>query len=281
MIAAYALLTAAVLAVLLLYLRTEAITSGQKVLAGFAELANDQTAGTLQSIERALQEAQALLTTAANAGPVDLELLRAQFQDIIGDRPFLTSIQMVDRQGRFVLGRNAVDTGRDVSDRDYFIRQREQPGSGLLWGDPIKARSNGEWLITATLPLRRVNGEFNGLIMGTVPLAFFDDVWKVDDEIQGLAIALWRDDGVLLMRSPFDARAIGSSTTGPTLIARLRAGENKGWFETRGVVDGLQRLVVYRHLDAYPAFILTVTQPIDQVLSAWWRAVGIVGRASW
>ncbi|MEI7874846.1 MAG: PAS domain S-box protein [Alphaproteobacteria bacterium] len=157
MIAAYALLTAAVLAVLLLYLRTEAITSGQKVLAGFAELANDQTAGTLQNIERTLQEAQVMLATAANGGrPVDLDLVRLQFQEIIRDRPFLTSIQVVDRQGHFLLGRSAVDTGRDVSDRDYFIRQRAQPGSGLLWGEPIKARSNGEWLVTATLPLRQI-----------------------------------------------------------------------------------------------------------------------------
>ena len=72
----------------------------------------------------------------------------------------------VDRQGRFVLGRTAADTGRDVSDRDYFIRQRERPGSALLWGAPIKARSNGEWLVTATLPIRRANGDFDGLIVG-------------------------------------------------------------------------------------------------------------------
>ncbi len=276
MIAAYALLTAAVLAVLLLYLRAEAITSGRNVLTGFAELANDQTAATLENIERTLREAQVMLATSANAGPVDLDLVRLQFQGLLTDRPFLTSIQVMDRQGRIVLGRNALDTGRDISDRDYFSRQRDQPGSGLLWGNPIKARSNGEWLITATLPLRRDNGDFDGLIMGTVPLAFFDDVWKVNDEIRGLTIALWRNDGVLLMRSPFDERAIGSSTVGTTLFARLRTGDNKGWFETRSLIDGQQRLIVYRRLDAHPAFILTFTQPVDQVLVAWWRAVWIV-----
>jgi PAS domain S-box-containing protein len=280
MIAAYALLTAAVLAVLLLYLRAEAITSGRNVLTGFAELANDQTAGTLENIERTLREAQVMLATSANAGPVDLDLVRLQFQGLLRDRPFLTSIQVMDREGRIVLGRNALDNGRDNSDRGYFRRQRDQPGSGLLWGDPIKGRSNGEWLITATLPLRRDNGDFDGLIMGTVPLAFFDDVWKVNEEIRGLTIALWRNDGVLLMRSPFDERAIGSSTVGTTLFARLRIGDNKGWFETRSLIDGQQRLIVYRRLDAYPTFILTFTQLVDQVLAAWWRAVWIVA-AGW
>src|SRR5476649_1329752 len=39
---AFAVVTAAVLTLLMLYLRTDAIESGEKVLAGFAELANEQ-----------------------------------------------------------------------------------------------------------------------------------------------------------------------------------------------------------------------------------------------
>ena len=276
-IAAYTLLTAAVLGVLLLYLRAEAITSGQKVLAGFAELANDQTTGTLQSIERTLREAQEILATPSQAAqPTDPDPVRLRLQEILRDRPFLTSIQLVDREGRLVLGRGAADTGRDVSDRDYFIRQRAQPGSGLLWGDPIKARSNGEWVITATLPLRRPDGTFDGLVIGTVPLAYFDDVWKVDEEIRGLTISLWRDDGMLLMRSPFDLGVIGSSGKNTELFSRLRAGMTKGRFESVSTIDGVARLVVFRRLDAYPAFVLTFAQTTDEALLPWWRAVWIV-----
>ncbi len=280
MIAAYALLTAAVLAALLMYLRTEALTSAQKVLAGFAELANDQTAGTLQNIERALQETQAILTTATNTGPVDPDLMRLQFQDIVENRPFLTSVQLIDRQGYIVLGRSAADTGRDVSDRDFFIRQREQPRSRLLWGTPIKARSNGEWLVTATLPLHRTNGEFDGLIVGTVPLAYFDDVWKTDNEIKDLTISLWRDDGVLLMRSPIDERIIGSSNVENGLFSQMRSGQMKGRYETVSSIDGVPKLVVFRRLDAYPTFILTFAQSVDRALVPWWRAVWIVA-AGW
>jgi PAS domain S-box-containing protein len=275
-VAVYTLLTGAVLAALLLYLRDEAITSGEKVLAGFAELANDQTAGTLHDIEQALRTAEAILATARITGPADVEVIRSQFQSLFDNRPFLTSIQVIDGAGRITLGRTAVDTGRDVSDRDYFIRQRDHPESGLLWGKPIVARSNGEWLVSATLPLRRADGAFDGLIIGTVPLAYFDDVWKVDEELKGLAITLWRDDGVLLMRSPFDEHVIGSSTRGEALFSRIRAGQKKGRFETVSRIDGVQRIVVFRRLDAFPSFILTFAQSTDQVLVAWWRAVWIV-----
>ncbi|MDP2376644.1 PAS domain S-box protein [Reyranella sp.] len=280
MLAAYALLTAAVLAILLLYLRNDAITSGQKVLAGFAELANDQTAGTLKAIERTLRDAESLLSVATVAGIIDVERLRPKFEELLEDRPFLTSIQVVDRQGSFVLGRTAADAGRDVSDRDYFIRQREQPGSTLLWGMPIKARSNGEWLVTATLPILQANGDFGGLIVGTMPLAYFDNIWKGDNEIEGLTISLWRDDGVLLMRSPFDEHVIGSSATGGALFARVRAGQAKGRFETVSPIDDVNRIVVFRRLDAYPAFILSFTQSVDQALAAWWHAVWVVA-AGW
>lgn len=276
LLAVYAFLTAAVLVALLLYLRADAIASGQKVLAGFAEFANNQTSGTLKAIERTLNDAESVLSAATTTGTVDVDQLQPQLQELLKDRPFLTSIQIVDRQGRLILGRSAADTGRDVSDRDYFIRQREQPGSALLWGAPIKARSNGEWLITATLPIRQVNGDFDGLIVGTVPLAYFDEVWKLDNEVEGLAISLWRDDGMLLMRSPFDERAIGSSTEGGALFARIRAGQTKGRFETMAAMDGVHRIVVFRRLDAYPTFIMSFAQSIDEALAPWWHTVWIV-----
>jgi hypothetical protein len=108
---------------------------------------------------------------------------------------------------------------------------------------PIKARSTGQWIVTATLPIRSANGQFDGLIVGSVPLAFFDHVWKFDDDdIRGLAIALWRDDGVLLMRSPIDERVMGLATMGPVLFSRIREGHVKGRFDTVSTIDGLQRL---------------------------------------
>jgi PAS domain S-box-containing protein len=281
LLAAYALLTAAVLAALLLYLRSDAVASGQKVLAGFAELAGEQTTRTLQGIEQTLQSAEAIRSAATDAGTVTPDQLRREFHDLLEDRPFLTGIRVIDKEGRIVHGPVAGEAGRNVSDREYFSRQRDNPGSGLLWGMPIKARSTGQWIVTATLPIRAANGQFDGLIVGSVPLAFFDHVWKFDDDdIRGLAIALWRDDGVLLMRSPIDERVMGLATMGPVLFSRIREGHVKGRFDTVSTIDGLQRLVVFRRLDAYPSFILTFSQSIEEALAAWWQAVWIVA-AGW
>ena len=280
-ILAYSLLTASVLAILLLNLRTDALRSGEKVLAGYAELANVQTAGTLQNIERALDEAEEIIEPAVRgAAAIDRDLLRVQVQDIVKDRPFLSSIQLIDAQGDIVLGRSAADTGRSVADRAYFIRQRAQPGSRMLWGAPIRARSNGEWLITVTLPLRRADGAFGGLVLGSVPLAYFDDVWKMDDEVSGIAISLWREDGVLLMRSPFDPNGMSASEPRTVRFPAIDPGRNKGTFETTGLVGGVPRLGVFRRLDAYPSFVLTFSQSADRALTGWWHAVWVVA-AGW
>ncbi|MCF8534338.1 MAG: PAS domain S-box protein, partial [Reyranella sp.] len=275
-IAAYALLTAAVLAGFLLHLRTEAIVSGQKVLGSFAELAAEQTTSTLKDIVRTLGTAEELLLNATVTGTVDVEQLRPQFEELLRGLPHLTSIQVVDRQGRIVLGRTAVDGGRDVSDRDYFIRQRAHPESALLWGEPIKARSNGEWLVTATLPILQVNGDFDGLIVGTVPMAYFDEIWKMEGQTESLIISLWRDDGVLMMRSPFDTRALGAATIGKELSLLVRESTGKKRLLAERAIDGVERLVALRYLDTYPDFVLAATQPVDQALTAWWRVAWIV-----
>ena len=276
LVAAYAFLTAAVLSVLLLYLRTEAIASGQKVLAGFAELAGEQTTRILQSIDVTLQAAEMIRLAAAVPGATAPDRLRREFRDLLIDRPFLMAITVIDRQGRIVQSSYPIEAGRDISDREFFTRQRDEPDSGLLWGAPIKGRSTGEWIVPATLPIHGPDGKFDGLILGSVPLVYFEEVWKFDDDVNGLAIALWRDDGVLLMRSPIDERAMGLSTMGPSLFARIRKGDVRGRYEAVSAIDNEWRIVVFRRLGGYPNFILSFSQSANEALTAWWQAVWIV-----
>jgi len=126
-ILAFATVTAAVLVVLMMYLRTEAVASGQKVLAGFAELANEQTTRTLQSIEQTLQAATVILSAAAGTGTVDADVLRAQFQDLIKDRPFLRAIVVIDKQGRIAYGPIAADlAGKVAQDHDRAAKPVQQ-----------------------------------------------------------------------------------------------------------------------------------------------------------
>ena len=174
LVAAYALLTAAVLSVLVLYLRNDAILSGHKVLAGFAELANEQTTRTLQSVEQTLEAAAEILSDATAAGPVKAEEIRRQF----------TTFWKADRSWRAsgwsTAGTHHSQPGERHRPRRPDRRVLHAPTRplrpGLLWGVPVRARRgrvdrHGD-ASTAAPPAT------DGLIVGSVPLAFFDHVWK-------------------------------------------------------------------------------------------------------
>ena len=276
LLSVFAVITAVVLAGLLLHLRADALDAGGRTVSGFAQLANEQTVRTIQTIEQTLQAAKALIP--ADRQLADSDSIRRQLRDLLAGRPFLTGITVIDRQGRIVYGRAPADTGRDVSDRAFFIHHRDNPRVGFLFSAPIRARATAaqEWIIPVSQALWRPNGEFDGVILGNVDVAYFDRVWTVADDLEGLAISLYRDDGMLLMRSPFNEKAVGASYFDGPLFTRIRAGSVKGQYEVMGVIDGLRRLVVYRKLDAYPDLTLAFTQSIDHILAPWWRTVWIV-----
>lgn len=276
LLAVFAVVSAVVLAGLLLHLRADALAAGGRTVSGFAQLANEQTVRTVQTIQQTLQAARALIP--AEGQIAEGESIRSQIRDLLSGRPFLTGISVIDSRGRIVYGRAAADTGRDVSDRAYFIHHRDNPRTGFLFNAPVRTRSTaiGEWIIPVSQALWRPNGEFDGVIVGSVDVAYFDQVWTVGDDLQGLAISLYRDDGILLMRSPFHERAVGISYFDGPLFTRIRAGSIKGQYEVMGVIDGRRRLVVYRRFDAYPDLILAFTQSVDHILAPWWRTVWIV-----
>jgi hypothetical protein len=59
LLSAYAVVTAGVLVGLLLYLRADAIASGEKLVGAFAQLVDEQTTRTLQGIDQTLQDVEA------------------------------------------------------------------------------------------------------------------------------------------------------------------------------------------------------------------------------
>jgi PAS domain S-box-containing protein len=124
------------------------------------------------------------------------------------------------------------------------------------------------------------NGEFAGVIVGGVDPKFFDRIWTFGAEYQDLSVALIRDDGVLLMRSPFDERAMSVSFAGGPIFSQLREGSRVGTTSGTSILDGKQRVRAYRRLADYPNLILVVGESTDRALAAWWRTVWIVA-AGW
>jgi PAS domain S-box-containing protein len=273
---AFVVVTACVLAALLMELRSDDIANGKKLLTAVAQLADEQTSGTLQNVQQGLQIAYDVLSAVKDKDRAREETIDPQLHKLVEDRSYLTVIRVLDTHGRAVHNSDTGYTGLDLSDRAYFKYHRDNPTTGFNFGAPIRNRVSGKWVIPVTLPVRGPAGEFEGVMVAGVDSLFFTRVWAIDGELPKLSMTLFKTDGVMLMRNPFAERLIGKSYSSGYIFRQIVAGIRAGAFENRSDVDGEMRLFAYRQLTGFPDLVLVAGQATDQVLAAWWRIVQIV-----
>jgi len=286
-----ALLTAGVLAGLLLQLRSEEIAEATKLLTAVAQLADEQTSRTLQNVEQGVQNAEAILAdveraaarTAAlphavgQATPANTTSVDRELQKLVLSRPYLTVIRILDERGRAIYNSDTGKTGLDLADRAFFTERRLKPEMGFTFGAPFQKRLVDKWVIPATQTVYTANAEFAGVIEAAIDPLFFNRVWTLDQAILTLSITLFRTDGMMLMRSPVDEKLIGKSYSGVYVFKQVGSGVSTGTFQNKSAVDGYMRLFVYRQLAVYPGLILVVGEAMEQVLEPWWHMVWIIG----
>lgn len=152
----------------------------------------------------------------------------------------------------------------DVSDRDYFRVLEANAKLETFIGKPTQNRLTGEWSIYLARRLSTGSGDFAGLVLGTITLEHLERFFQAISLQEGSAVALLRDDGMLLARYP-RSEQLGH-------IFPLRA--NKGGGEipatqpVESPVDGQLRFVSARHLASYPLWIV-VSRTEESVLQSW------------
>jgi PAS domain S-box-containing protein len=285
-----ALLTAGVLGALLMKLRSDEVTEATNLLTAVAQLTDEQTSRTLQNVEQGVQNVQDILAGAerraaraaasasyeAEAFASTTESIDGQLHKLALNRPYLSVIRVLDRQGRAIYNSDTGQTGLDLSDREYFTERRIRPEMRFAFGVPIQNRLAAKWIIPATQTLYAANADFAGVIVAAVDPLFFNRVWTLDRAIPTLSVALFRADGMMLMRSPVDERLIGKSYSSGYIFRQVGAGVSTGSFQNKSAVDGNMRLFVYRQLALYPGLVLVVNEAMEQVLEPWRQMVWII-----
>ena len=249
--------------------RSDAIAFTEKGLVAFAQLTAEQTTGAIQNTEQTLEIAETRVVAATRVGLADAAPIRAELRALLATRPFLRAITFLDDRGRTVYGSEEGEAGLDLSDRAYFIHHRDTLGSVFLLGVPVRARSTGEWIIPVSRPLRHANGQFAGVVVASVSPEFLSHLWTNTRTIEDQATTLWRNDGVVMMRSPFDELSMGTTVRIGEIGARLIGGSREGSLRTVSLIDGQDRLVAYLRIAAYPGFSVSVTQTVARSLAAW------------
>jgi len=228
-------------------------------------LAND-IAHNLESLDLSLQAVISGLRHPETAG-MSADLRADLLFDRAASAPRFGAILVLDRTGRVVIdSRGEARVGNSLAGRDFFRVQRDATAPELFASAPFRSM-RGDWLITLSRPLDRKDGQFAGLVVGSLRL---DDIRPVFEGVElgaNASIALLRTDGTIVLRAPYNEDDIGRRLENAEVLRQL-ASKGSGSFESASVFDGQRRLFVHRKLGALP-FVLVVGQASETILSEW------------
>ena len=176
---------------------------------------------------------------------------------------------IVDENGDWLASSGQV--GGNLADRDYFRHHRESPARDAFIGQPVKGKTDGEWVTTVSRRFNRADGSFGGVVVATIGASYFADFYRQFDIGASGTLSLLSADGITQARIPDDGTNVGRDVSDGPFFRGTRSGASSGVFYFRSSLDGLQRLSFYQRSDRYP-FILLATKAQDEVLAPWRRA---------
>jgi hypothetical protein len=181
-----------------------------------ADAAASRLAATVQQdIARNLELLD--LTLRATIGGLELPAIQALGTEtrsqLLFDRTprdrYVSFIEALNDKGDVIAASPPPQYGENWANRDYFIALRSGTANELFIGRPFATTHDD----TAAIPIgRRItdqDGKFAGLVVIGLRLAYFRDLFNQLALGPHSSAALLRDDGVILMRLPFDLNDIG------------------------------------------------------------------------
>ncbi|MDB5374550.1 MAG: diguanylate cyclase, partial [Belnapia sp.] len=168
------------------------------------------------------------------------------------------------------------DRYRPLLDDAVFATQRDQPDAGLMISRPFAGGAKGEWLIGLSRRWTRPDGSFGGTAVVTLKLDFFRGIFAGMALGPGGRITLFREDGIALMRGPYDPAAIGRDFGRGTAYSAIPTA-TEGSYRSISSQDGIERFYVFHRLEGMP-LVMNLGLGVKDIEAAWrLRALAIGG----
>ncbi len=184
-----------------------ALAATNREITNVASALAEQTAWTFQGIDLLLSD------TARWYQNDSKKLAPERLDEVLANRSAgvrqIRLITITDAQGiQRHRSRGSSPPHLDVSDRSYFIAQRDGTAAGLFMSEPVITRSDGRPGIFLSRRLEDETGAFDGVVTAIVNLEDLAQIYSAVTLGKGSAVQLLRDDGQLLMRDPPDPAAM-------------------------------------------------------------------------
>lgn len=235
--------------------------------ANLVQALEKSVARTLDGLDRSM------VGLAANIHLPDVMVLPAHLRrQVLFDHSLRSSavaaVSVSDAHGNIVLHSSGV-LGQQVNvgASDYFIAHRSAAHEGLYIGQPQRAHTSEEFVLPLSRAYFDQQGDFAGVVVVALRLAYFNDLLRALDLGASSGANLFRRDGIVLTRFPYNGADVGRSLAGTPTMLKLQAA-SEGIFVGTAAIDGVQRLYTFRHIGTYP-LIINIAQSTDTILAHW------------
>ncbi len=268
--AAFTLIAAGITAFSILEARHIAISEAERQAENLARALEQHASSAFGGIDVALDDIQGDAERGDHkAGEQKLwhDLLQSQKELM----PQVRNLAVVDENG--TLAAEAAQyppTAINASSREFFKFHQTNPDRGTHIGTPIRSLLNNEWVIPVSRRIDKPNGQFGGVAVVLIDLAYFSNFYKAFDIGADGAIAILNSDARLLVREPFMETLLEKPPAMAVLIEKLKATSQGTYLSPGSPVDGVKRIISYRSI-AKPPLIVTVGISMERVLGPWRR----------
>ena len=179
-------------------------------------------------------------------------------------------VLVLDAQGSVVMESGSLAPRRvNLADRDYFLAFREHGKQGPFFGKPVLSRVTGLYILPISRAYFQPDGSFAGVVVGGIPLSFFNELFVSLDLGPNSGVNLFRQDGVVISRFPYGDADVGKTIAGTPNLLRFQT-EGSGSFVGKAALDGAERLYTFRTVGNYP-LIVNVAQATETIAAKWTR----------
>lgn len=269
-----------IVAVLLIREHASALQAAKRSTSNITQLINADVLRNVELYDLALHG----LTSASTRK--DLPGMSAEIQHMVQfdqstAAPFKGEVLLLDKAGAVIADSSTLTpTPRSFANRDYFLVHQQNPNAGLFISRPFKIRCECDqvWRIAFSRLVSGPDGEFAGVAVATMRLAYFDQLFN-SLTIGSGSINLLNRDGILLAQQPLLERDMIDKDLSARANFKRILREGSGSFSSVSSVDGTPRLYTFSNVGALP-LIVVVALSSDDVFAAWKRAALLISGAT-
>jgi diguanylate cyclase (GGDEF)-like protein/PAS domain S-box-containing protein len=227
--------------------------------------------GDIDKIDIALLSVKDEVRRHIAAGGIDAKALNLFLAQLQEHQPEALSLRATDAEGvaRYGVGVSP-QGGPNNSDREYFIRSRDESPPGLIMTKPMLTRLDKKWAIVLARRLSKPDGSFAGVVYVNVTLEYFNKIFSKINVGQHGSVTLRDKDLGLVVRypEPLNLDYVIGSKPSIQLQKLIQSGRSSGTFRTLTPLDNVERTLSYRKISDKPFYII-VGEGVDDYLAVW------------